>query len=163
MIMKKSMISYAGKVHWISYDLCIWYHTEPTRYHIPYIMICNMISYYDIMYDIMYTYDMILHVISYMISFHVIPVGSTPPSIAPAAAEPPCYAKTCSLRTYKNKKQWTLSLVGSDGVGTRTLVFPELWQTPSQLTQQASLEAHSWDDFNLTLLVYIYTCQIQHK
>jgi hypothetical protein len=36
-----------------------------------------------------------------------------------------------------------LFLVASDGVGTRTLVFPEQWQTPSQLTQQASLEAHS--------------------
>ena len=49
-----------------------------------------MISYYDIMYDIMYTYDMILLVISYMISYHVIPVGSTPPSIASAAAGPRC-------------------------------------------------------------------------
>ena len=64
-----------------------------------------MISYYDIMYDIMYTYNMILLVISCMISYHDIPGCSTPPSIAPAAAEPPCYAKTCSLRTYKNKKQ----------------------------------------------------------
>ena len=63
-----------------------------------------MISYYDIMYDIMYTYDMILHVISCMISYHDIPGCSTPPSIAPAAAEPPCYAKTCSLRTYIIKK-----------------------------------------------------------
>ena len=62
-------------------------------------MICNMISYHDIMYDIMYTYDMILLVISYMISYHVIPVGSTPPSIASAAAGPRCDAKTCSLRT----------------------------------------------------------------
>ena len=63
-----------------------------------------MISYHDIMYDIMYTYDMILLVISYMISYHVIPVSSTPPSIASAAAGPRCDA-TCSLRTYKNKKQ----------------------------------------------------------
>ena len=62
-------------------------------------MICNMISYNDIIYDIIYTYDMILLVISYMISYHDIPVGSTPPSIAPAAAGPRCDAKTCSLRT----------------------------------------------------------------
>jgi hypothetical protein len=54
-----------------------------------------MISYNNIIYDIIYTYDMILLVISYMISYHDIPGGSTPPSIAPAlpaAAGPPCDA-----------------------------------------------------------------------
>ena len=62
-------------------------------------MICNMISFHDIIYDIMYTYDMILLVISYMISYHDIPVGSTLPSIAPAAPGTLWNAKTCFLRT----------------------------------------------------------------
>ncbi len=71
-------------------------------------MICNMISesLYDIIYDIIYTYDiMILLVISYMISYHDIPGGSTPPSIAPAAAGPPCDAKTCSVFENINQKK----------------------------------------------------------
>ena len=62
-----------------------------------------MISYYDIMYDIMYTYNMILLVISCMISYHDIPGCSTPPSIAPAAAEAPCYAKTSGVSEVAQK------------------------------------------------------------
>ena len=47
-----------------------------------------MISYYDIMYDIMYTYNMILLVISCMISYHDIPGGSICSSSAAALAPP---------------------------------------------------------------------------
>ncbi len=46
---------------------------------------------------------MILLAISYMISYHDIPGGSTPPSIAPAAAGPSCDAITCTM-IYKSKK-----------------------------------------------------------
>ena len=136
-------------MHWISYDLCIWYHTEPTRYHIPYTMICIMISYHDIM----YTYDMIWLVISYMISYHDLPVGSTPPSAAPG---PRWNAKTCSLRTLKKKnyvsclKWWC----GDTNPGLPRIRANALPTDPTSIPRSSS-----WDDSNLTFLVYIYACQ----